>query len=62
MTNVYVIYKSFEDWIEPIPVAAYMTIVRAHQEADKLNQQRSDADLEGGMFYFVKDAGVPVYE
>lgn len=62
MINIFVVYKSFEDWIEPIPIAAYKTIVRAHMEADKLNKQRSDTDLESGMFFFVKDAGVPLYD
>ena len=62
MTSVYIIYKCFEDWIEPIPSAAYSTVTRAHQEVDRLNNDRTNEELKSGMFYYVKDAGVLVYE
>ena len=59
---IFIVYKSFEDWIEPVPIAGYTTVTKAHMEADRLNQARTDKDLESGMLYFVKDKGVPVYD
>lgn len=63
MTNpVYIVYKCFEDWVEPVPIAAYSTVIKAHQEVDRLNYERTNEELESGMFYYVKDAGVPLYD
>ena len=58
---IFLIFKTFVNWQEPVPIAAYNTIIKAHQECDKLNTQRSDAEVESGLFYYVREQGVPLY-
>ena len=60
--NIFLVFKMFEDWQEPTPIAAYKTVTRAHEECDKLNLQRSNSELESGMFYYVRNFGVPLHE
>lgn len=61
-SNVYIIYKIFEDWCEPTPVAVYSTFEKAIEAERTLNAGRTDKELEAGLLYYVNMKGVTLYD